>query len=265
MLPVSKIRPNSFNVNFMDPETYQMLVRDVKKNGVLLLEPIQVRKVKDFYECINGEQRFRAVKDAGWPKIPSLIFDVTEDEARVLCYQKNRERGKIDPILEAKLFAYEKKRGLTSEQMAKKYNLSSPQYVRDSLQLLGIREDVAKIIPPSIREQKSKLRLLAGLKDPDKQVQAIKEISESETVTDKQLEERIKELKLGEQPRKPSVEKPEKEEELFDGCTFTKGIEELRELNMHRHPSLNCSQIGCQILNEKLKLITKEYDKRTKG
>lgn len=68
MIPVEKIiDPYIWNLD-VDP-----LVKDIQKNG--MKEPLQVRKVGDFYSVVDGNHRQKALKILGWKIIPCMVFD----------------------------------------------------------------------------------------------------------------------------------------------------------------------------------------------
>ena len=145
MVPCDKIRPNSFNPNVMDKQTFEALKEDLKTSKNY--DPIEVRPIKDCtnpnmeFEAIDGEHKWLAGKELGWTEIRCRIIPMTEDEARIRCYRKNMERGRIDPVSEARMFEYERKKGLSQRQIAKKYG-KSQKHVSLRLRMLELPKDI---------------------------------------------------------------------------------------------------------------------------
>jgi len=102
--PIEWIYPNSWNVNLMKPETFNSLKESIKesKGAYLKRIPIRVRKIReDYYEIIDGEQRWKACKELGFLYIPAIEENVNIEEAKVLNVILNRpERLKISKELE---------------------------------------------------------------------------------------------------------------------------------------------------------------------
>lgn len=84
------------------------LAEDIKLNGIL--SPIIVRKIEDdnehtYYEILAGHNRTAAAKLAKLDKIPAIIKDVDDDEAKLLLVNSNlNQRQELLPS--EKAFAY---------------------------------------------------------------------------------------------------------------------------------------------------------------
>lgn len=92
----------------LDNEDMDNLVESIRTQGVL--EPIKVRVIDNDnrkFEIISGHRRCRACKILGYDKIPGLIVDVDEDEAKIMMVDSNSQRSKILPS--EKAFAYKMK------------------------------------------------------------------------------------------------------------------------------------------------------------
>jgi ParB family chromosome partitioning protein len=151
-IEVSDIVPNEYNPNVMPPKAYDRLVEDMRENGPRAIEPILVRRVGRKFEIIDGFNRWRAAKQLAWRTIPANILDVSLEEAKVINYRKNSERGTIDPFKEAELFKSDIDAGMTQEEVAERYGVDRSQ-VAYRLSLLKIsaraREfiDVTRVTP----------------------------------------------------------------------------------------------------------------------
>jgi len=143
---LSRIKESFWNPNEMEPETFESLKQDMLENGAYGIKPIDIFPVgldrslgQVVYQISDGHHRYRAAQALKWLKVRAEIHDgMTEAQAKVLNYRRNRERGKLNPIKEAQLFFEEWEKGkgkLTQEQLAKKYGISQ-QLVSERLGLL---------------------------------------------------------------------------------------------------------------------------------
>ena len=84
----------------------QELVESITTNGVLT--PVLVRPLgMDTYEMISGHRRMHAAKLAGLEKIPTIIREMTDDEAVICMVDANVQREELLPS--EKAFAYKMK------------------------------------------------------------------------------------------------------------------------------------------------------------
>lgn len=96
LIPIEKIKLNNYNPNEMDEETYNHLKQEIQRVG--FIEPINVRPEKDYYIVINGEHRFKVASDLKIKKIPCIITNLTEKEAKLQTINLNKIKGSINPI-----------------------------------------------------------------------------------------------------------------------------------------------------------------------
>jgi ParB/RepB/Spo0J family partition protein len=145
LMDIEKILPNKWNPNVMQKEEYEALKQDMHLHGVNGVDPILV-SLKGVYELpvpiadlpagawddafkvkgyiiVDGEHRWRAAKELGWKQIRATSENIREEDAKALCYRRNRERGTIDPFKEAALFKTEIDAGLTQAKIAGKYGI----------------------------------------------------------------------------------------------------------------------------------------------
>ncbi|MFQ6000005.1 MAG: ParB/RepB/Spo0J family partition protein, partial [Candidatus Bathyarchaeia archaeon] len=66
------------------------LKQEIKKDG--LLSDLVVRKQGEFYELIDGERRWRALKELGWKTVPVRVVDADDTMARLSVYKLNKIR-----------------------------------------------------------------------------------------------------------------------------------------------------------------------------
>lgn len=99
---ISGFKGHPFKV--LDDDKMEELVESIKANGVL--SPVLIRpKGMDTYEMISGHRRLHAAKLAGLTAIPSIIRDMTDDEAIIAMVDANIQREELLPS--EKAFALE--------------------------------------------------------------------------------------------------------------------------------------------------------------
>lgn len=101
-IAIGKIIPNDYNPNRIDKNILLSLVNNIKRDGEMI-QPILVKKKGDLFEIIDGEQRYKASKDAGLKEIYCVIVKSSNDASKLQTVAMNRLRGKIDEIELAKL------------------------------------------------------------------------------------------------------------------------------------------------------------------
>ncbi len=81
---IERVQPNPWNPKGLDTNEYQRVVLSLRKKG--LRQPIVVREIDDYFQIIDGEQRWRGWKELGKHEI--LIYnegpDVSDQEAKEL-------------------------------------------------------------------------------------------------------------------------------------------------------------------------------------
>ncbi len=144
-LPLEKVYPNPFNTNRMCYKEYEGLKRDLLEKGVEGIPPILVTPRNDGFMIVDGEHRWRAALELGFDTIRAEIVQLSDEDAKVECFKRNYQRGKIDYLKAAELFSMDKGFGLTVREIAKKYNLST--YMVDYiLQLTRLSAEVKEFI-----------------------------------------------------------------------------------------------------------------------
>ena len=101
-IDIKLIIKNPWNPNQMDKKTLKAEKESIEKYGVVA--PIIVRPLKNKYQIIDGEHRYRVCNDLGYKKIPSVIIDGLEDkDAKKLTIILNETKGQHDKIELGKL------------------------------------------------------------------------------------------------------------------------------------------------------------------
>ena len=97
----------------VDDDKMLELVDSIKANGVL--SPVLIRPWgNDLYEMISGHRRLHAAKMAGLTAIPSIIREMTDDEATIAMVDANIQREELLPS--EKAWAYKMKLDALSHQ-----------------------------------------------------------------------------------------------------------------------------------------------------
>ena len=118
---ISGFKGHPFKV--VDDEKMQELVESIKVNGVL--SPVLIRPTgMDTYEMISGHRRLHAAELAGLTAIPSIIREMTDDEAVIAMVDANIQREELLPS--EKAFAFKMKMDAVRRQ-GKRSDLTSDQ------------------------------------------------------------------------------------------------------------------------------------------
>ncbi len=145
MMKVSAIEPNREQPRQkFDEDGLMELADSIKQFGVL--EPLMVRKNKDYYEIIAGERRWRAAKMAGVKEIPVVVKDYTDQEIVEIGLIENIQRENLNPIEEA--IAYKRlleEFNLKQDEVAERVSKSRTA-VTNSMRLLKLDERVQQMI-----------------------------------------------------------------------------------------------------------------------
>lgn len=106
-IEISKIQPfRAHPFKVLDDDKMQELIDSISVNGILT--PVLVRPLgMDTYEMISGHRRMHAAKIVGLTKIPTIIQEMTDDEAVINMVDANVQREELLPS--EKAFAYRMK------------------------------------------------------------------------------------------------------------------------------------------------------------
>lgn len=99
-VPIEQVRPNVWNPNVMSAEARQAMRQLMSDFG--FFGAILVRKVQDaegeWYEIIDGEQRWAELVQAGSPTCPVIEYAADDEAAKVLTIALNNLRGENDIV-----------------------------------------------------------------------------------------------------------------------------------------------------------------------
>lgn len=117
-LPINEIHEFK-NHPFKVREDEQMLklIESVTENGILL--PTLVRPSKDGngYEMVSGHRRMKAAELNGLDKVPTIVRDLTDDQATIIMVDSNIQRETILPSERG--FAYKMKLEAMNRQVGR--------------------------------------------------------------------------------------------------------------------------------------------------
>lgn len=89
---LEELRPNPWNPNVMDDAMYAKETASIKKFG--MAQPITTRKTDDGYQIIDGENRWKVLKDLKWKFAPIWNLGWVDDAtAKQLTVVLNETKG----------------------------------------------------------------------------------------------------------------------------------------------------------------------------
>jgi ParB family chromosome partitioning protein len=146
--PIEFIRPNPKNPRqSFGEEELEELAASIREHGIL--QPIVVRPindVRDTYEIVAGERRWRAAQRAGKHTVPIISLSLNDREAVEISIIENVQRSDLNALEEANGYAY----------LAAEYGYShvdigrvvgkSRSHVANTLRLLALPESVRQLL-----------------------------------------------------------------------------------------------------------------------
>jgi ParB family chromosome partitioning protein len=105
--------PLQLDIDLIDPSPYQPrtrfreealdeLARSIKASGII--QPLVVRTIRNRYELIAGERRWRAAQRAGLTKVSAIIRQVPDELALEMTLVENIQREDLNAIEAARAF-----------------------------------------------------------------------------------------------------------------------------------------------------------------
>ena len=199
---INEVEPNRDQPrkNF-DEDALLELSDSIKQFGVL--QPLLVRKRKDYYEIIAGERRWRAAKLAGVKEVPVIEKEYTDQEILEIGLIENIQRENLNPIEEA--IAYKRlleEFNLKQDEVAERVSKSRTA-VTNSMRLLKLSDKVQQMIIDDMIST-GHARALLAIDDPELQYTLANKIFD-EKLSVRETEKLVKEIK---NPKKPKEKKP---------------------------------------------------------
>ena len=202
VMKINEVEPNRDQPrkNF-DEDALLELSDSIKQFGVL--QPLLVRKRKDYYEIIAGERRWRAAKLAGVKEVPVIDKEYTDQEILEIGLIENIQREILNPIEEA--IAYKRlleEFNLKQDEVAERVSKSRTA-VTNSMRLLKLSDKVQQMIIDDMIST-GHARALLAIDDPELQYTLANKIFD-EKLSVRETEKLVKEIK---NPKKPKEKKP---------------------------------------------------------
>ena len=202
VMKINEVEPNRDQPrkNF-DEDALLELSDSIKQFGVL--QPLLVRKRKDYYEIIAGERRWRAAKLAGVKEVPVIEKEYTDQEILEIGLIENIQRENLNPIEEA--IAYKRlleEFNLKQDEVAERVSKSRTA-VTNSMRLLKLSDKVQQMIIDDMIST-GHARALLAIDDPELQYTQANKIYD-EKLRVRETEKLVKEIK---NPKKPKEKKP---------------------------------------------------------
>jgi len=191
-IPLEEIRRNPFQPrkDFNELEIKE-LAQSILMYGVI--QPIIVRKIREGYQLIAGERRWRACRMIGSPTIPAIIQEMNDKKAAAVSLIENLQRKDLNYFEEAGAYAsLITEFSMTQEEVAQKVGRSQSA-VANKLRLLRLAKEIrCLIVTETITERHS--RALLKLNSVEMQKQVLLAIYEKE-LTVKETEEIVDKLR----------------------------------------------------------------------
>lgn len=202
VMKINEVEPNRDQPrkNF-DEDALLELSDSIKQFGVL--QPLLVRKRKDYYEIIAGERRWRAAKLAGVKEVPVIEKEYTDQEILEIGLIENIQRENLNPIEEA--IAYKRlleEFNLKQDEVAERVSKSRTA-VTNSMRLLKLSDKVQQMIIDDMIST-GHARALLAIDDPELQYTLANKIFD-EKLSVRETEKLVKEIK---NPKRPKEKKP---------------------------------------------------------
>lgn len=209
MMKINMVEPNREQPRKKFEEDALLELADsIKQFGVL--QPLLVRKRKDYYEIIAGERRWRAAKMAGVKEVPVIIKDYTEQEIVEIGLIENIQRENLNPIEEAMAFKkLLEEFNLKQDEVAERVSKSRTA-VTNSMRLLKLDERVQEMIVDDMIST-GHARALLAIDDKEQQYDLANKIFD-EKLSVRETEKLVKEIK---NPKKPKMKKKVENEFVY--------------------------------------------------
>ena len=188
-IPIEEILPNRFQPRLsFDDASLSELAESIKTHGVI--QPLVVRRLKDKYEIVAGERRYRASKKAGLTSIPAILTTISDTKSAELALVENVQRKDLSAIEEARSYQTLLGQGdVNQAELAKRLGVSQSA-ISNKLRLLTLAPQVQDaVINNEISERHA--RSLLKVSDHTNQKVLLKKII-TERLTVKKLEDEIR-------------------------------------------------------------------------
>ena len=195
---ISEIEPNRMQPRReFDPEMLRELSESIKLHGIL--QPLLLRPMRDGYQIVAGERRWRAARMAGLESVPAMIKELDDAQTMEIALIENLQREDLNPLEEAEGYrTLMEKYGMTQEQAALRVG-KSRSAVANAVRLLALPDTLLEMLRES-RISAGHARTLLGFEDKEEQRKAAELAAQGISV--RELERLSMRKKNEEQPRR---------------------------------------------------------------
>ena len=205
--PIESIEPNPMQPRQeFEEAAIEELVGSIREKGIIT--PILVSKVKDGYQLIAGERRWRAAQRAGLERVPVVVKETTPIESLELALIENIHRRDLNPIEEAQAYKRWLDDSNTTQEILAQRVGKERSTITNLLRLLNLPLSIQKDIIDKTLSM-GHARVLAGLKSPGEQKRF------RDIIVKKQLSVRQTESLIKKDESKTSTRKEKSEEEYY--------------------------------------------------
>ncbi len=240
--------PNNPRKSF-DDKALRELTADIQAHGIL--HPPIVRPVDGAYEIVVGERRYRAAKAAGMTKIPVIIQELSDSDARIISLVENIQREDLSFEDEARYFEIlNKEYKYSLRQIAELVN-KSKSYVDARLTLLKHPAILLQVQQQKLGLHEATLLARLGVvyDEQDERVEGVREKDTSPTVREKDnnrdftLVQPFRQLTDLIKNSRRKIDKTSEEEKLAILRSIETLEDELQVIKERIHSSIDRSQI----------------------
>lgn len=140
-IPVDLIDPDPDNPNEVSDAQMDTLTADIRDHG--FTQPVLVREGEDGrFGMIDGEHRWRIVKELGYATVPGVVIKADDDEAKIRLLTMNGLRGDFVPIKYA-YFLQDLTRRIPEAELRRRLGME-PTEMRDLLRLAEFTDPMAE-------------------------------------------------------------------------------------------------------------------------
>ena len=147
-ISISDLVSNKFQPRkLFDEQSLQDLTNSIKEQGII--QPIIVRKSNDDkskYEIIAGERRWLAAQKAGLHDVPVVITEASDLKSLEFAIVENVQRNDLNAIEEARGYQRLIDEFSYDQEKVGKFIGKSRSHIANFLRLLGLPEEVLKLI-----------------------------------------------------------------------------------------------------------------------
>lgn len=153
---ITDIKPNTWNPNQMTPEEFEELKKEISHLGKPP-KPTILRKKDNFYEIVDGEHNYRALKELGFTELKDGWYEIHDyDDVEAMRQTYKRNLGGINnPIKLGLMFERAiKESGVSNRELAEKWDLSEGT-IRNYLlyaEVSKLRNDYANLEKLSVKQ-----------------------------------------------------------------------------------------------------------------